>query len=236
MSTIAEIQPICGEPGTILRAPLIAMEEEAAAASAQPWTVPVQQGCHSTLCVTVKPLVVTHCFGTKYLLNLDPLRQKVDKLQEISVPALDICPSCAPHHHHHHHHHYRNDAGYARCPPTILRGNLRPAGELPRDRSTPHAMSSTFTPPIMPTPSPNRQSTNYPSGEEPTNPRLLAPDYVHLLRDPHTHQHPCLQAATLGRAPPLLRLRVLPRYPRARECARDHSALAGEGLHKSLLG
>jgi hypothetical protein len=27
-------------------------------------------------------------------------------------------------------------------------------------------------------------------GQEPTDPRLLPTDHVHILRDPHTHQHP----------------------------------------------
>ena len=117
-----------------------------------------------------------------------------------------------------------HNADPTRRPPAVLRGDLRPSRKFPRDRGTP--IQSTLPPFNEP-----KQITNPPSplGQEPPNPRLLTTLHVHLLRDPHPDQHPGLQAAQLGRAPPLQRLRVLPRHPRARERARHDSAAAREG-------
>merc|ERR1711939_1215175 len=72
-------------------------------------------------------------------------------------------------------HHFRN-AGSPRITSTNVRGNLWTSGKLPRDR-----------------------------GKEPSNARLLPPQHVHFLRDPHANQHSRLQAAPFCRAPPLLR-------------------------------
>ena len=55
-------------------------------------------------------------------------------------------------------------------------------------------------------------------------------------RSRHPDEHPRLQAAPLGRPPPLLRLRGLPGHPRARVDTREHPPAPGQGLHEPLLG
>ena len=71
-------------------------------------------------------------------------------------------------------------------------------------------------------------------GQKPPNPRLLPTQHVHLLRNPHTHQHPRLQTPPLRRPPPLLRFRILPRRFRTRVSARDYTTVARQGIYESV--
>ncbi|EAW09281.1 uncharacterized protein ACLA_034840 [Aspergillus clavatus NRRL 1] len=123
--------------------------------------------------------------------------------------------------------------------------HLRSLHCFPGQSSKPHAHDHLPTAPTMQAVPESRQQTfeeiygppeNFLEIEacpQSANPRHI-PQHVHVVRDRVPHQHPRVQAQALGRAPPLLRLRILPRHPRAREHARDHPAAAREGVHEPV--
>ena len=81
----------------------------------------------------------------------------------------------------------RQDAGHARCTSAILRGDLWPPRELPRNRSTPSVVGSISL---------TRHAylvTPFATGQESPNPRYI-PQHVYGLRDRLSNEHPRLQA------------------------------------------
>lgn len=57
-----------------------------------------------------------------------------------------------------------------------------------------------------------------------------------LIIAPLIDEHPCVQASPLCCQTTLLRLRSVPRYPRARVHASEHTPPSRQGLYKPVLG
>lgn len=119
------------------------------------------------------------------------------------------------------------------CKPSRNHANKPSTRSTDRPKTSSKSKSSPLPLPLLFQPTNHQLTTLYLPGPQPPNTRHI-PQHVHVVRTNLPHQHPRLQTETFHRASPILRLRVLPRHPRAGKHTSHHPASAGESLHQSI--